>query len=149
MEIILILVCVVVILSLLGWLGLHIKPRAFPPFRQQSSGIKTVILPSDLPAPVKRFYLQIYGEELPVIKSAVITGRAKLRMGPITLPGRFRFTHHAGEGYRHYIEATFFGLPLLKANEYYLDGKNRMELPFGVSEGDPKINQAANLGMWV
>lgn len=149
MEYIIVLVCVVIILVLLGWLGLHIKPKSFPPFPQQSSGLKTVPLPTGLPAPVKRFYLQIYGENVPVIQSAVITGRAKLRMGPITFPGRFRFIHCAGKDYRHYIEATLFGLPLLKANEYYLDGKERMELPFGTSEGDPKIDQAANLGMWI
>ena len=41
-----------------------------------------------------------------------------------------------------------FGLPIMKINEYYLDGKGRMELPFGVIEGEPKIDQAANLGLW-
>jgi hypothetical protein len=78
---------------------------------------------------VERFYRRIYGERVPVITSAVITGRAKMRLGPFTFPGRFRFTHDAGRGYRHYIEATFFGLPPMKINETYLDGKGRMELP--------------------
>jgi hypothetical protein len=149
MQTILILVCVAISLITLGWLGLRIQPKPFPPFPQPSSGLKTLPLPAGLPAPVKRYYLQTYGESVPVIQSAVFTGRAKLRMGPVTFPGRFRFIHNAGKDYRHYIEATFFGLPLLKANEHYLDGKERMELPFGVIQDNPKADQAANLGMWL
>jgi hypothetical protein len=70
-----------------------------------------------------------------------------MRVNGITFPARFRFTHLAGQGYRHYIEATFFGIPILKVNERYLDGKGRMELPFGVFESD-QVDQAANLGLW-
>jgi hypothetical protein len=70
-----------------------------------------------------------------------------MRIMGITFPGRFRFTHDAGQGYRHYIEATLFGLPLMKVNEYYLEGTGRMELPFGVTEG-VEIDQGANLGLW-
>jgi hypothetical protein len=148
MKIVIILVCVVVILILLGWLGLRIKPRPFPPFPQQAFTLETTPLPADLPAPVERFYRQIYGERVPVIESAVISGRAKMRIGGITFPGRFRFTHHAGQDYRHYIEATIFGLPLMKVNEHYLDGHSRLELPFGVIDNEPKVDQAANLGLW-
>ena len=35
---------------------------------------------------------------------------------------RWRFTYQAGEGSRHYIEATVFGQPVMKVNEYYLTG---------------------------
>jgi hypothetical protein len=105
-------------------------------------------LPDSLPHPVERFYRQIYGENVPVLESAVITGRAKLRVAGITFRGRFRFTHDAGPGYRHYIEATIFGLPVLKINEHFLEGKARMELLFGVIQDNPKTNQAANLGHW-
>lgn len=135
-------------LALIGWLGVNIQPASFEPFSQSTPSLETVALPDDLPVPVERFYRQLYGDRIPVIESAVISGRAKMRpVGPIALPARFRFTHQAGEGYRHYIETTFFGIPIMRVNERYLDGKGLMELPFGTFEGE-KINQGANLGLW-
>ncbi len=147
MKIIIILAGVIIALMLLIWLGLHIKPKPFAAFPQGTAVPRTIPLPVGLPAPVDRFYHQIYGENVPVIESAVITGRATLRFMGITFPARFRFTHDAGKGYRHYIEATFFSISLLKVNEQFLGGKSRLELPFGVSEG-LKVDQAANLALW-
>jgi hypothetical protein len=132
----------------LGWLGLRTKPVPFSSFPQLSPEPETVPLPDGLPAPVERFYRRLYSERVPVISSAVISGRARMRIGGISFPARFRFTHDAGQGYRHYIETTFFGRPLIKVNERYLDGEARLELPFGMVEDEPKVNQAANLGLW-
>lgn len=78
----------------------------------------------------------------------MITGRGYLRFKGIRFPCRFRFTHQAGQSYRHYMEATFFGLPLLKANEHYLNGLSRFELPMGIIENEPKQDSAANLSLW-
>ncbi|MGB3906690.1 MAG: DUF6544 family protein, partial [Anaerolineae bacterium] len=121
-----------------GWLGLRVKPQPFPAYSEQTPALKTVELPADLPAPVSRFYKTIIGDGVPVIESAVITGRGTLRFLGVTFPSRLRFIHTAGQDYRHYIEATIFGYPLIKVNEYYLDGNARMELPVGVIENEPK-----------
>jgi hypothetical protein len=132
----------------LGWAGLQLWPAPFPTIAQPTASPETMPLPAGLPAPVARFYRQTYGEQVPVIRSAVITGRGTLRLSGITLPMRFRFTHDAGRSYRHYIEATVFGLPLLKVNEYYVNDQERMVFPWGVQEGNPKLDQGGNLGMW-
>ena len=149
MKVIVILFGVIAALALLSWLGLKVIPAPFPPFPGGSQPLDRVPLPAGLPAPVERYYRLVYGDSVPVIESAVISGRARLRpFGPFYLPGRFRFTHVAGQDYRHYIEITLFGLPVLKVNERYVDGKSLFEAPIGVIDNDPKQNQGANLGMW-
>jgi hypothetical protein len=137
-----------VVLVVIGWLGLKVKAKPFAPYPVQAPDLETIPLPDGLPIPVERFYRAIYGDQIPVIESAVISGRAQLRAFGITFPARFRFSHIAGQGYRHYIEATLFGQPIMKVNEHYLGGKSRLELLFGVIEDEPKVDQAANLGLW-
>lgn len=131
-----------------GRLGLRARPSPFPPFGGRRQGEEVRPLPPGLPPPVERFYRRLYGGCVPVLRSAVITGTARMRLGGLSFPGRFRFTHDAGRGYRHYIEATLFGLPLMRVNETYLGGKARLELPFGMTEGEPKVDQGANLALW-
>lgn len=148
MQVLLFIVIGIALVVFLAWLGLQIRPAPFPAPAQQSGQIETMSLPENLPAPVARFYQKIYGNEIPVIKSAVITGWADVRpAGPAYIPARFRFIHDSGNGYRHYIEAGLFGLPLMQVDERYLDGIARGVTPFGVDEGE-KVDQAANLGLW-
>lgn len=132
-----------------GFVGLRVPPRplpdlALPPLTTTPA---TVPLPDGLPGPVERFYRTRYGDELPVVASAVITGRGTMRVNGLTLPVRWRFSHDTGRGYRHHIEVTFLGRTVLRVHETYLDGRARLELPFGVSEGR-KVDQGANLGRW-
>lgn len=106
MKTILIIFSVLVILLLLGWLGLQVKPRPFAPFPQEAPALKTVPLPAGLPVPVERFYKTVYGDQVPVVETAVIKGRAVISPFGVKFPARFIFVHNAGRDYRHYIEAT-------------------------------------------
>jgi hypothetical protein len=137
-----------VVLVVLGVIGLRVKPKPFAPYPGAPACPKGFPWPEGLPAPVERFYRTYYGDAIQIIRSAVISGRARMRVKGITFPARFRFSHVAGHHYRHYIEATVFGVPILRVNEWYLDGHSRLELPFGVVENEPKVDQAANLGLW-
>jgi len=130
------------------WLGLRIKPRHFTPLAQSQPEFKTMDIPGDLPKPVENFYKTVYGEKVPLIDSVVITGHGRVRQFGMWLPTRFAIIHNAGKDYRHYFEATFFGIPVLKINEGYIDGQSFFESPMGTYTNDPNSNQGANLALW-
>jgi len=148
MKITLIILLILLILFTIAWLGFRVRPKPFslPTLPQEET--TTVPLPQGLPAPVERFYREVYGDQVPVIKTVVISGQAKIRPFGLWLPARFIFVHNTGKDYRHYIEATFFGLPFLKVNEGILDGKSFFESPMGTYRDDPNTNQGANLALW-
>ena len=125
MEIIIGILAGLIVLVVILWIGLKIKPGPFAPLPVQGSELNTMTLAGDLPAPVDRFYRTVFGDRVPVIESAVISGRAQMRMFGVSLPGRFRFIHDAGVDYRQHIEVTLFGFPIMKVNKFYLDGRRR------------------------
>lgn len=150
METFLTIILILAALIFLIWLVLKIQPKSFQPFPRRTPELETVPLPKGLPAPVEQYYKKLYGDRVPLIESAVITGRAAIR--PLTngpgLPARFVFVHNTGKDYRHFIEAAFFGLPVLRVNEGYLDSKSFFESPMGNYYDDPATNQGANLALW-
>jgi hypothetical protein len=131
-----------------AWAGLQVPPPPFPPYPDRTTQRDTVEVPVGLPAPVERYVRTAIGNRMPRLESAVLTGRGRLRVSGITFPARLRFTHAAGRAYRHYIEATWFGYPLMRVNEWYLDGHARLELPFGTVTDESKVDQGANLALW-
>jgi hypothetical protein len=148
MKILYILAAIFAAFILIGWIGLNIQPKSFSMPALQKTDPKTVSLPGGLPAPVERFYRTVYGDQIPVIETAVFIGRGKIRPFGVWLPARFVFVHNAGKDYRHYIEATFLGLPFLKVNEGYLEGESFFDSPMGTFHDDPNTNQGANLAVW-
>ncbi len=147
MKIVWIIVSILMILLGLFWLGLMVKPAPFASYPEAKTEIKTIPIPSGLPAPVERFYRQVYGQEIPVFDSAILSGRATMKLFNINFPARFRFVHDTGNAYRHYFEVTWFGMAIFKVNEHYVDGQAKLELPMGVEQGK-NIDQAANLALW-
>ena len=148
MRIVISIIIVVAGLFLLGWLGLQVSPKPFEAYPEQQPELEFIPLPDGLPAPVERFYQTVYGDEIPVIETAVIRGRAMLSPFGVKMPSRFIFVHNAGKDYRHYIESTWFGLPIMKVNEGYVERKSFFESPVGNIYDDASTNQAANLAIW-
>lgn len=149
MRTLFIIICILVALIFLGWLGLQIKPKSFASYAKKAPELKTVPLPAGLPAPVERFYKTVYGDNIPVIDTVVIKGRATISPFGAKMPARFIFVHNTGKDYRHYIEATWFGIPIMKVNESYVDGNSHFEIPIvGTLDNDPSTSQAANLAVW-
>jgi hypothetical protein len=148
MKPVLIVLIVVVLLGFVLWLGLQIRPKSFALPTLASSETKTIPLPSGLPAPVERFYRTVYGDQIPVIQTVALVGRGRIHPFGIWLPARFVMVHETGKNYRHYFEATFFGMPFLKVNEGYVDGQSFFESPMGTYYDDPNTNQGANLALW-
>ena len=148
MKIIHITATILVVLVFIAWVGLQIKPKAFPMPALSQSDIKMIPLPGNLPQPVERFYKTVYGDQIPVIDTVVLTGRGRINPFGIWLPARFVMVHQTGHNYRHYFEATFFGMPFLRVNEGILDGESFFESPMGTYHNDPNTNQGANLALW-
>ena len=148
-NILLIVVGVVISIGILCWLGLQIQPKSFTAYPEQTPQIETVPLLSGLPLPVERFYQTIYGDNIPVIETAVIQGRGIMKpFMNIPIPARFVFVHNAGKDYRHYFEATIFGIPVMKVDEGYIDGVSFFESPMGSNYDEVNANQGANLALW-
>lgn len=148
LEVLLIIAGLLICLLWIAHVGLEIRPKPFVPYPGTTPDLEAIPVPEGLPGPVARFFRLSLGDRAPLIKSAVLSGDGHIRLQGLRFPARYRFTHQAGQGYRHYMEATIFGFPLLKVNEWYLDGHARMHLPVGVIENDAKTDLAANLALW-
>lgn len=119
MKRLLIILAILAVIILVIMLGFQIKPRHFKALARPQPELKTMEIPQGLPKPVENFYRTLYGEKAPVIDSVVIIGHGRVRQFGIWLPTRFAILHNAGKDYRHYFEATFFGIPVKNQRGLY------------------------------
>lgn len=132
----------------IGWIGTRFSIQAFELPDRQSQDLGTIDPPADLPAPVARFVEVAFGDQIPIVESAILVGTADLRVNGITLPVREKMYYDAGHAYYHYFQIGWFGQPIYTAHERFVNGKSTLRLPGIYTNDDPQINAAANQGLW-
>jgi len=148
-EILIGLVVIAGLLLALGWGGLQVKARAFPAVAPGPAP-RRIPLPAGLPAPVERFARAVYGDTLPDVQSAIVSGRARLAPTGLPMPTRFRFYYDAvRSSHYHEIEVTWFRLPFMRIHERNLEGHVTLDLSIlGRVDDAPKTNRAGIQGYW-
>jgi hypothetical protein len=63
----------------MGWLGLQVEPAPFPSYPDPAPKLDAMALPADLPAPAARYCRTVLGDQVPIINSAVISGRGRIQ----------------------------------------------------------------------
>lgn len=135
-----------VALTSIGWAGLQVTPPNLPSSLAKPRDLGIVEVSTDLPAPVRRYIEAALGRQALRIESLVVYGRARANFG-LWLPLRYRLVHQPGYAFERYMEVTWFGLPVLKAIDRYVDGVG-MTGPIGKAATGPAIDQGANMILW-
>jgi len=130
-----------------GWLGLRISPRGRRATAEATRDLGTVAPPRDLPAPIRKHIEVTCGDRPPRIATAAAWGTARMRVGPVWLPLRFRTYFVAGRHFARHMEVTWFGMPVFRGLDTYLNGEGAMTIGNTKIRG-PEIDQAANLALW-
>ena len=133
-----------------GWVGLQVEPKGFPPHPEKTQDLGRVELPSGLPGPVRCYFEAALGEEIPRIESAVLWGRGRLRIKGLWFPVRFKAYYLPGRSFSRRMEITWFGLPVLRGVDSYIDGRGGLKITglINLEETGEKIDQAQNLVLW-
>jgi hypothetical protein len=139
-----------------GWIGFRVPPPLLP-FDDDSKNNTTdlteqkttyIEIPDDLPAPVVRYLRTAAaagGAHLPKVDSMVACGSAWGNFGGgMWLPMRYRLVHRPGVAFERYMEITWFGIPIMKAIDRFVNGQG-MTGPVGSAATGPNIDQGSNM----
>jgi hypothetical protein len=69
------------VLAGIGWAGLQVSPSNLPLPTDAPRDLGTIEIPTDLPAPVRRYYQVALGDQVPRIESLVACGHARANFG--------------------------------------------------------------------
>ncbi len=130
-------------LAAIAWVGLQILPKIISLATGKSQVGGNVRVPEKLPAPVRRYLKVALGERAPRIESAVFWGRAQANFG-VWMPMRFQLYHRVGYDFRRAMQVTWFGFPVLKALDQYVNGKGMTGL-VGKTDSGARVDQGANM----
>lgn len=127
----------------IGWLGLQIPSKLVIPVTEKAQALGGVEIPANLPAPVLRYLHVTLGEHPPRIESAVFWGRAQANFG-VWVPMRFQLYHRVGYDFRRAMQITWFGFPVLKALDQYVNGLGMTGL-VGKADTGVRVDQGSNM----
>lgn len=133
-------------LAAMGWLGLQIRPQSITPEPSTAEDLGSMAIPTDLPAPVRRYLQVACGDRIPRTESMVAWGTARLQLG-LWMPVRFQLYHQPGQAFKRTMDVTWFGIPLMQALDSYIAGKG-MTGPVTKLESGPGVDQGANMILW-
>jgi hypothetical protein len=99
-------------LATLGLIGLIVPARNYSLLTRKSREIGGFSLPDDLPTPVTRHLLAVLGINPPLIQSALMWGRGRIKTRGIWMPIRFRCHYKDNLHYLKQMQLTWFGFPI-------------------------------------
>jgi hypothetical protein len=130
-------------IAAIAWLGLQIPSRIIAPATGKSQTLGGVRIPDKLPAPVRRYLQVALGDHARRIESAVFWGRAQANFG-VWMPMRFQLYHRVGYDFRREMQITWFGFPVLKALDQYVNGQGMTGL-VGKADTGERVDQGSNM----
>jgi hypothetical protein len=134
----------------IGWLGLQVKPLNFPAPAVSGRLEQAVAVPEDLPAPVLRHFRNSFGVHVPLVQTAVIWGRARLKRAGLWLPARYQTYYQAGKAFYRAVQLTWFGQPIITGHTALLNGQGELFARglLNLDERSMEITQSQVLSLW-
>lgn len=136
-----------IVLLIIGIAGIFVPDRAYRFENLKPRDPGTFRLPDSLPIPVRDYYITAAGQDLPVIESALLWGRAKIKLGGIWIPIRWKQYFKAGNSFQWPAEITWFGITVFRADDQYINNRGRMIIGSKVFEGADFV-QGENARLW-
>lgn len=134
----------------IGWLGLQVKPMNFPAPSSSGRLEETVSVPEDLPIPILRHFQSSFGDKVPLIKTAVVWGQARVKRAGLWVPARYQVYYQAGTAFYRAIQLTWFGQPIVSGHAALLNNQGELFTRglFNLDERGNEITQGQVLSLW-
>ena len=129
------------------WAGLRVEPDPLELSDSEEPVFEYTSFSTDLPTPVRRYFELTMGPDAAVMDTTTIIGRGQMRLGPLWVPVRFRANYRSGKEFHRVMEVMWFGKPILKGLDTYLNGVGKLVIA-GKKQTGSQINQAQNLALW-
>jgi len=150
LQLVIIAVIAMIAVPLVYWVGFRFRPRPIAPELEPTDPLKQQALDENLPAPLKRFFLMVYGEKapLPVMVTAWGSGRIVVRnmgrLGPLWAPFRWSVYLVPGKEFVMRTTITWFGRRMLQGGDELRKGHGRF-----VMNKDELENENIDNSEWV